>query len=447
MEEQKIASLWSRMGGAFIDLIFVLLITAVVLIVWGFFIGLNGSELYIPKSESQLMWKARGLLTGLLVDCVYNVLMMAGEKQSTFGQRAVGIKIVKDSGDSIGYGTAIGRWVVSIFSSVLLKIGYLIAVFSKNKKTLHDLVIGTTVIQNIKKDEVSDRYRQRDVESPTQYTTKVIDNNYTILDFQLKTSDFMKKYEVNDYDLAKAKNEMQGNLHNVQIDANLMNECRATTQNEREAAKKYLLLRAYQISKSQSRNEPHIATAPKQDDYAILKINGSDIYRNESNIGSNEKESGQIFTWKSFSLGVFVVILGLWLFFSSSNNDKKQNIANEPSNNKEMVKPQEKNFFNSDMSYTLRDCKNESGESQQSEYEKIKTSIEDRNAILIGKEKRSFFETCFLNGRYYECTSKVGTEKTTKITLDVIEMYYWQEEINEIGEAILKTKIGCDVHH
>jgi len=155
MEEQKIASLWSRIGGAFIDLIFVLLITAAVLIVWGFFVGLNGSELYIPKSESQLLWKARGFLTGVIVDGVYNVVMMGGEKHATFGQRAVGIKIIKENGELVSYGTAIGRWLVSLFSSVLLKIGYLVAIFTKDKKTLHDLIARTIVVKSDAESELS----------------------------------------------------------------------------------------------------------------------------------------------------------------------------------------------------------------------------------------------------------------------------------------------------
>jgi hypothetical protein len=86
------------------------------------------------------------MLVGFLVDGVYCVAMMTSAKQSTYGQRAVGVKIVKDNGTAIGFGTAIGRWIVSIFSSVLLKVGYLIAVFTTNKKTLHDLVAGTIVV-------------------------------------------------------------------------------------------------------------------------------------------------------------------------------------------------------------------------------------------------------------------------------------------------------------
>ena len=148
MEQQKLASLWSRVGGAFIDLIFVLLFVGVIMLVWGFLIGINGSELYLTKSESEALWSARGFLTGLIVDFIYNVMLMGGNKQSTYGQRAVGIKIIKDSGGPVGYATAIGRWIVSGFSSILLKIGFLIAIFTKNKKTLHDFIAGTIVVES-----------------------------------------------------------------------------------------------------------------------------------------------------------------------------------------------------------------------------------------------------------------------------------------------------------
>ena len=147
MNQQKIASLWSRIGGSLIDLIIVLLISAVILFIWGIYIGFFGTDDYLSTKEAEILWKGRGTLVGLLVDGVYTVLLITGDKQATYGQRAVGVKIIKDNGTPISYGTAIGRWIVSLFSSILLKIGYLMALFDKNNKTLHDLLAGTKVIE------------------------------------------------------------------------------------------------------------------------------------------------------------------------------------------------------------------------------------------------------------------------------------------------------------
>lgn len=161
----KIAPLWNRVGGALIDLIVVFVITLVICFLWGFFIGLEGKERYLSSAESDALWQGRGMLVGLLVDCVYTVLTMTGAKQATFGQRAVGVKITKDNGAPIGYGAALGRWFVSLFSSILLKIGFLIAIFTKNKKTLHDLMAGTIVIESAEegeqKSQVADEYGRK----------------------------------------------------------------------------------------------------------------------------------------------------------------------------------------------------------------------------------------------------------------------------------------------
>jgi uncharacterized RDD family membrane protein YckC len=160
----KIATLSARIGGALIDLIIVLLISGVICFVWGFLIGIDDGELNLTKQQSESLWRARGTLVGLFVDCVYSVLMMTGSEQATYGQKAVGIKIIKDNGTKIGFGTAIGRWVGSIFSSILLKIGFLIAMFTTNKKTLHDLMAGTIVIEN----EQSNQKNEKLVESNSQ---------------------------------------------------------------------------------------------------------------------------------------------------------------------------------------------------------------------------------------------------------------------------------------
>ena len=190
----KIATLWARIGGALIDLIIVLLISSIILFVWGFLIGMDDSELNLSKHQSELLWIARGTLVGLFVDCVYSVFMMTGSEQATYGQKAVGIKIVNDNGTKISFGTAIGRWVGSVFSSLLLKIGFLIAIFIKNKKTLHDLMAGTIVVES----EHSNQKNEKNIETENrlvhEITIKKEDKeipkreNYTKFNEQIKVN-------------------------------------------------------------------------------------------------------------------------------------------------------------------------------------------------------------------------------------------------------------------
>lgn len=142
----KIASLWNRVGGGLIDYIIVFTIGAVIMFLWGFASYLTGSSQYLSPELSNNVWRGRGLLVGLIVDCVYSVLMMASDRQATLGQQFAGVKIVNDDGTKISHGIAFGRWLVSLVSSVFLKLGFLIAIFSSTRKTLHDYAADTIVI-------------------------------------------------------------------------------------------------------------------------------------------------------------------------------------------------------------------------------------------------------------------------------------------------------------
>lgn len=137
----ELATLWSRIGGAIVDLIIVFAIAAALMFVWGVLSGLN------QEMVSDEVWKGRGFLLGLMVDCLITVVTMGGIKQATFGQRAVGIRTVRIDGQKITYGTAFVRYFVSIISSVMLKLGFAIAIFTKNRRTMHDLAAGTIVVK------------------------------------------------------------------------------------------------------------------------------------------------------------------------------------------------------------------------------------------------------------------------------------------------------------
>lgn len=147
-ENIKIARLMPRIGGALIDLLVVLIITSIVLFIWGVVVGLNGGESRYSKEYSETLWEGRGVLVWLLADLIYTVTMQSSSARATLGQKAVGVCIVKTNMLNASVGTLVLRHFISIFSSLLLKIGFLIALFTKNKQTLHDLVAGTIVIEH-----------------------------------------------------------------------------------------------------------------------------------------------------------------------------------------------------------------------------------------------------------------------------------------------------------
>lgn len=109
----KLATLWARIGGGLIDLLIVLIISAVILFCWGFLIGLSGKEAYLTEEMQTELWKGRGFLVGLIVDMFYTVGLQASKKQATYGQKAFDLKIIKSNGDAVGVASLIFRYVIS----------------------------------------------------------------------------------------------------------------------------------------------------------------------------------------------------------------------------------------------------------------------------------------------------------------------------------------------
>jgi uncharacterized RDD family membrane protein YckC len=143
----NIARIWSRIGGALIDLIIVFIICAVAMVAWGFLSAIYDPRGY-PKIDERT-WEIRGILAFLIIDYLYSTTLQSGTKQSTWGQRAMGLQVIKVDGSALTFGGASFRYFVSLVSSILFKIGYVIAIFTAKKQTLHDLAAGVVVISSL----------------------------------------------------------------------------------------------------------------------------------------------------------------------------------------------------------------------------------------------------------------------------------------------------------
>ncbi|TFZ03472.1 RDD family protein [Ramlibacter rhizophilus] len=136
----KPASLKRRVLAAVLDtaILFVLVLPAGMAV--GFGVVLAGGQ---PDSPAVTFW---GSLVGVLVGGVYSVWTMAGPAQSTWGQRAVGLRNYHLSEGMLDASTALGRYVVSMLSSSFFMLGYLTALFSRRRQTLHDMLLDTMVV-------------------------------------------------------------------------------------------------------------------------------------------------------------------------------------------------------------------------------------------------------------------------------------------------------------
>ncbi len=89
------------------------------------------------------------LATAVVVPLLYHVLLETGPHQATLGKRLLGLRIVNEDGQTISKGQSIGRFFASAFlSRWFLCAGYLMALFTSKKQTLHDMLAGTLVIRD-----------------------------------------------------------------------------------------------------------------------------------------------------------------------------------------------------------------------------------------------------------------------------------------------------------
>ncbi|MCM2355218.1 MAG: RDD family protein [Arenimonas sp.] len=81
-----------------------------------------------------------------LLSLAYFAGMESSAKQATLGKMALGIKVVDERGQRIGFGHAAGRWLASALSYLTFYIGFIMAGFTARKQALHDLVASTYVV-------------------------------------------------------------------------------------------------------------------------------------------------------------------------------------------------------------------------------------------------------------------------------------------------------------
>ena len=70
-----------------------------------------------------------------------------GKFAATPGKMACKLKVVLPDGGQVSYPRAIGRHFAKYISGMILLIGYIMAAFDKQKRSLHDRICDTRVIQ------------------------------------------------------------------------------------------------------------------------------------------------------------------------------------------------------------------------------------------------------------------------------------------------------------
>jgi uncharacterized RDD family membrane protein YckC len=145
---------WIRFVARLIDGILVGVVSAIVRIPLMMMIpstlaGLGGRE---PGPEAVLAVLPAILGLAGLSFLIQTALGLAYEvyflstRSATLGKMAVGLKVITSEGGPISAGLAAGRYFASWLSGIIFFIGYIMAAFDDQKRSLHDRICNTRVI-------------------------------------------------------------------------------------------------------------------------------------------------------------------------------------------------------------------------------------------------------------------------------------------------------------
>ena len=142
--ERELSGWWRRVGAYLLDT----LIIAVPLVV----IIVLAIVLADPDDDGDDgAWAVAGIayLLTILVPFVYFTYFHGSARGQTPGKRALGIRVASDeTGQSIGYGRAFGRYAITVVFSLFflpLLLDYLWPLWDSKNQALHDKVVGSVV--------------------------------------------------------------------------------------------------------------------------------------------------------------------------------------------------------------------------------------------------------------------------------------------------------------
>jgi uncharacterized RDD family membrane protein YckC len=136
------AGFWARLAAALVDAILLGIATSIL----GGLFGLGGAFEFEGGDEGfgfQAGAQGLSILAGLL----YYGYFEGGPSGQTIGKRLLSIRVIRfDTGQPLGWGTAILRNLASYLSGLAFALGYLWMLWDREKQTWHDKLTTTVVV-------------------------------------------------------------------------------------------------------------------------------------------------------------------------------------------------------------------------------------------------------------------------------------------------------------
>ncbi len=99
-----------------------------------------------PPTPAEIATLVLVVLGGCVVSLCYNTFFL-GKFGATPGKMVCGLKVLTPEGTPISYARALGRVAAEFLSAMFCNLGYIIAAFDSQKRSLHDHIASTRVIK------------------------------------------------------------------------------------------------------------------------------------------------------------------------------------------------------------------------------------------------------------------------------------------------------------
>ncbi len=141
---------WLRFLAKILDGIIVNVVCMVVNLMLAFLL-LGSMNYFTAQADPQnigpfLLFQAASMLVNIGIGVGYMIFFVR-KFDATPGKMALGLKLVRADGASLTVGRIIGRYFAEMLSGIILFIGYIIAGFDEQKRSLHDRICDTRVIK------------------------------------------------------------------------------------------------------------------------------------------------------------------------------------------------------------------------------------------------------------------------------------------------------------
>ncbi len=143
------AGFWRRFAASVLDSFVVMIASYAVLIPAMMLGGISITDLESGSGADPtrlLVTMIPAYLLMIALQAVYYAWMHSRPAQATLGKMAVGIKLCRPDGTTIGFWRGIGRYFGMFLSAIPLYLGFIMAGFTDRKRALHDMVSDTVFV-------------------------------------------------------------------------------------------------------------------------------------------------------------------------------------------------------------------------------------------------------------------------------------------------------------